>query len=208
MVLYKSSASADWSPYQGGTVAPWYAFIYDDGDIFGNGITYCCSPDTRPTYIGGSNQVRQRFTVREADRTVNGFWLRVGRDGDTGMGPLTGTLQGGGINMSASVPEPDVSQASGFGDGVNWVYFALPQPVTLKVGTQYTLTLSAGPSGRYFVNAGYPFGEMDSSNDWDDAVAEKSSGGSWTSIRGDGGSTSADLSLAFTLANKSQLLKF
>jgi hypothetical protein len=189
-------------------VAPWYAVVYTEGQAFGNGYTFDGSAKY-VGHIGGAKKVRQRFTVMDADRYVDGFWLRVGRNGSTSMGNLTGTLSGDGVNLSASVPASSVSQSSNLTENViEWVYFSLPRRFLIKKGNEYNLTLSANSPADYFVNTSYAFTKMQSRNDWNSAVAEYTTGGSWNRLRSDTWGKEADLSLVFTLADKPRTVGF
>ena len=203
MVLRKNSASNAWAPFlQNNAVAPWYVVHYTDGDAFGN-VTYSYLSRASVREIGGAKKVRQRFTVEHADRQVNGFWLRVARKGGTGIGNLTGTLAGGGINVSASVGASSVSQSANVDQEVpiEWVYFTLPQNVVLKKGTQYTLTFSA-PSGADYWLTAHISPNMPSKNAWNNAVAEYTTGGAWSTMRTDSYKSEADLALAFTIVGQ------
>jgi len=202
VTLRKDAATASWRPYRDRVVAPWYAVIYTDGQAFGNGYTFDGSRKY-VGHIGGGKKVRQRFIVMDADRFVDGFWLRAGRNGPISMANLTGTLSGGGVSVSASVPASSVSQSRDLrANVIEWVYFSLPRLVLLKKATEYALTLSANSPADYFVNTSYPFGNMKSRNDWNNAVAEYMTGGSWNRLRSDTWGREADLSLVFTLAGK------
>ena len=208
MTLRKDAATASWKPYRGSVVAPWYAVAYTDGQAFGNGYTF---GESRyyVGHIGGGKKVRQRFTVMDADRYVDGFWLRAGRNGPTSMGNLTGTLSGGGVNVSASVPASSVSQSRDLTENViQWVYFSFSRRLLIRKGTEYNLTLSANSPADYFVNAGYPNTKMKSRNDWNNAVAEYTTGGSWNRFRSVGPGREADLSLVFTVAGKPKTFGF
>jgi hypothetical protein len=208
MTLRKDAAAASWKPHGGSVVAPWYALVYTDGQAFGNGYTF----DQSRKYlghIGGGKKVRQRFIVMDAARFVDGFWLRAGRNGPTSMGNLTGTLSGGGVNVSASVPASSVSQSRDLTESViEWVYFRLPRQVLLTKGVEYNLTLSANSPADYIVNTSVPFGIMKSRNDWNNAVAEYTTGGSWNRLRSDQQGREADLSLVFTVAGKPKTVGF
>lgn len=208
MSLRKDAASADWSVYKGTNVGPWYVVEYADGDAFGNGYTFYNS-GSHVRHIGGNNKVRQRFTVMDADRSVNGFWLRVGRKSSTGAGDLSATLSGGGVNVSVAVPAANISQSSDLTSAViEWAHVSFPQDVTLKQGTEYALTLSAGASADYFANAGFDFNGMSNMNSWDNARAEYSTNGSWKPMRSDGWAGEEDLSLAFTITGQPKVFQY
>jgi hypothetical protein len=208
MTLRKESDVDTWHVYEGSTVIPWYVVEYADGDSFGNGYTFYNS-DQHVRRIGGNSKVRQRFTVMDADRTVDGFWLRVGRKSSTSAGDLTATLSGGGVDVSVTAPAASISESSDYKEAViEWVNLDFPANVTLEQGTEYNLTLSADASAEYFANAGFDFGQMTSKNSWNNARAEYTTGGAWESLRDDTWAGEEDLSLAFTIAGQPDLFEF
>ena len=205
--LRKDSAGGSWTVYTGTTVNPWYTVTYTDGDEYGNGYTYY---GQIVRHVGGANKVRQRFTVQDEDRTVNGFWIWAARNGSTSMGDLTATLTGGGLNVQVTAPASGFSQSADLRDKIDWVHVSLPSAQTLTVGTEYMLTLTAASGADYVINSGYSFSSMDSKNAWPKAVGEFTTGGAWKAMRdgGSGGFGEEDLPLAFTIQGQPKLLEY
>jgi hypothetical protein len=208
MVTRKDSEQGGWFLYNHpNAAAPWYVIQYSDGDAYGN-VSFSYEPYNSIRYVGGNNKVRERFTVAYADRNVNGLWVRAARKGGTGIGALTATLQGGGVNMSASIPASSITQSQDVFQkvAVEWAYIDLPQSVVLKKGTEYTLTFSA-PSGADYWFTSYIQPNLPSKNSWDEGLAEYTTGGAWTRMRTDGW-TNEDISVAFTIVGQPKTFGF
>ena len=109
--------------------------------------------------------------------------------------------------MSASVPASSISQSATLKEKViEWVYFTLPQTITLRKGAEYTLTFSAGSSADYFVTSTIRTDwNMPSKNDWNNARAEYSTGGEWQRFRNDYPDGEGDLMLVFTIEGKPKI---
>jgi hypothetical protein len=141
---------------------PMLDVIYENGVHDGNAYNNVQKESNYARYIGGSNMVRERFTVTGGNKTVTKLWARVGRVSGTGLlnirletGPTSMTGNGllvtnGGGNAPGSgvianwYPK-DVQE----GSSGTWCYVTLPIPVNLINGQTYSLVLSAPSDTQY-----------------------------------------------------------
>jgi hypothetical protein len=141
-VLYKEGRGWELK----GNDAPIFDLTYANGEH--DGMAYIGSlPDHYGVISGGSNMVRQHFTVSGSDRAVTSASVKVKRI--NGSAPLTLTLQKGSRTVvSNNVPAsaialgnlPTVHDASHLG-GNTWATIEFPD-LTLESGVTYNLVVS------------------------------------------------------------------
>ena len=83
---------------------------YADGVVTGPGSGAVFNESEQR--IGGSRQVRQRFTVQDYSRTVNAVWLRVWRLADAGDLVVRLQTLSGGVLDERVVPASQVCSAA------------------------------------------------------------------------------------------------
>ncbi len=199
-ILTRHSVTDEWS------VDPdnlsWFEIQYDDDVWTGDAYTYTDGASTA-RQLGGNLQIRQQFTVRDADRVVDGVWLRAGRTTSTDAGTIEVEVSDGeGVRSRGHFTAESFQQCSG-GCG-SWGYAAFDQPVTLALGQRYSVTFSAPAGAAYSVTSGFPldYSPYDSQtrNNWKDAGAQHSDDGglTWSAFSGTY-HPDRDLSLLFTI---------
>ena len=125
--------------------------IYSDGQVTGTPLTYMGPPEME---IGGAKMVRQRFTVTDYGRTVDGVWLAAYRKGGSPSDLLVhlerenGTALATASLSAAALPafERDVSAH-------RWTKAAFGRTCELARGQTYHVRLSAA-TGTYYARAG------------------------------------------------------
>jgi len=189
--------------------------VWSDGLVTGNPIV-AGSPGLKKSF-GGPLMVRERFTVTDYTRKVDGVWLRVWWESGTPSDLLLRleTLEGILLEQLA-VPRSALSQTRNVaGDATSapatWVYRRFTRTHTLERGRSYVLRLSAS-TGTYFVHA-VRRDEAPSREQWPEARAEVSTNGGSAWRGWDDGTdpsgvarTDCHLPLAFTLAGSLERL--
>ncbi len=146
--------------------------------------------------IGGSNQVRERFTVTGQDQTVDGAYARIGRQSGSGSVTLRLETGSGSLIDEVVVPGSRLTTNWTLGDAWNpngtWVGSSFGTSHVLKVGQTYNLVMTA-PSGSQYSMV--PLLQRDSTHEgnyymraglFTDGVAQKSTNGgsSWSTLLG------------------------
>ncbi len=189
--------------------------VWSDGIATGNPIV-AGSPGLRKS-LGGTVMVRERFTVGDYTRKVDGVWLRVWWESGTPSDLLVRleTLEGTLLEQLA-VPRSALPQTRNVaGDSSSapapWVHRRFTQAHTLERGRSYVLRLSAS-TGSYVVHA-VRRGDAPSREQWQDAWAEitTNGGGTWRGWDDTGDAsgvarTDCHLPLAFTIAGSVERL--
>lgn len=182
-----------------GDYMPTLELVYGDGFIYGNGYMEVWVETSRES-VGGSNQVRETFTVSGGDKIVGSFSVRMRRD--SGSDPLTVSLKSG---SGAAIESGSIPAASFSASGDAWVSYQFSTPRTLSNANSYSIVLSAPGTSAYSL---FPIREgvsynFDSPSFFADGFAQlsTSSGTSWTNWPAETGSpsTQGDLQFYFTL---------
>lgn len=143
--------------------------------------------------FGGNTMLRERVTVSERERRVDGAWAYVERV--SGTSPLVVTLENssGGFIDEAQFPYTDFQTGNGLrGNNTNpvWVFRPFSAIRTLALNTTYNVRFSAAAGTTYMmegyqkgVNYGYHL-----STCFPDGIFQKSTGGaagSWVTFGGE-----------------------
>ncbi len=186
-----------------------------DGTITGNPILEG-SAGLKKSF-GGSVLVRERFTVSDYSRKVDGLWLRVWWESGTPADLVVRleTLEGTLLEQ-LTIPRSALPQTRNVAGDLSsppavWIYRRFAQSHLLERGRSYVLRLGAA-SGSYFVHA-VRRAENISRDQWPQAWAEVSTNGG-ASWRGwdDAGDpsgiarTDCHLPIAFTIAGSLERL--
>ncbi|MDW8341673.1 MAG: Ig-like domain-containing protein [Geminicoccaceae bacterium] len=205
--------SGSWQP--GDEHGGFLELHWADGAVTGNPILEG-KPGLKKSF-GGSTLIRQRFTVTDYTRKVDGLWLRVWWESGTPADLLVRleTLEGTLLEQLA-IPRSALPQTRNVaGDPSSppafWVYRRFAQSHILERGRSYVLRLSTA-SGSYVAQA-VRRAENASRDQWPQAWAEISTNGG-TSWRGwdDAGDpsgvarTDCHLPVAFTVAGSLERL--
>ena len=215
LILRRNDAADPWSVDDNNL--SWYEIRYDDDVWVGDGyasirITSTTTSTSGSRHVGGDEQVRQRFTVLDADRMVDGLWMCFRRLSSVDAGDVLVRLadDADAELATATYVASEVSTAESVGE---WIYVDLSASVALTVGSEYTLTLSAPDGAQYLVPSGFalnynPYGST-SRNFWESAQAEYSSdaGSNWVALR-PGYHPDRDLFMGFTLEGKPKRITF
>ncbi len=199
----------------GGEHGGFWRLVWSDGVATGNPIL-AGSAGLEKSF-GGPLMVRQRFTVTDYSRKVDGVWLRAWWTSGTPADLLLRleTLEGGLLEQLA-IPRSALPQTRNVaGDPssppASWVYRRFTQPHTLERGRSYVLRLST-TTGSYVVHA-VRRGEAPSREQWPQAWAELSTngGGAWRGWDDSGdpsgvARTDCHLPIAFTIAGSLERL--
>ena len=189
--------------------------VWSDGLATGNPIV-AGSAGLKKSF-GGPVMVRERFTVTDYTRKIDGVWLRVWWESGTPSDLLVRleTLEGILLEQLA-VPRSLLPQTRNVaGDAASapalWGYRRFAQAHTLERGRSYVLRLSAS-TGTYIVHA-VRRGETPSREQWLDAWAEISTngGGAWRGWSDSGEApgvnrTDCHLPIAFSIAGSVERL--
>ncbi len=200
-ILTRHSAAEGW------TLDPdnlsWFEIRYSDGVWTGDAYTYNDGAATAQL-IGGDNQIRQRFTVGDVARSVDGVWLRAGRRPGGGEGVLSVAVAEDGKEIKARgrfAPEDFRECAGGCG---SWAYAPLDRAIVLELGRDYLVTFAAPAGAVYAATSGFPLDyapyESQTRNNWENAGAQFSADGgiTWKPFSG-AYRPNRDLSLLFTV---------
>jgi len=205
--------SSLWQP--GNEHGGFLQLVWSDGVTTGNPIV-AGSPGLKKSF-GGPVMIRERFTVADYTRKIDGVWLRVWWESGTPsdllvrLETLEGTLLEQLVVPRSALPQTrnvagDVTSAP-----ATWVHRRFAQTHTLERGRSYVLRLSAS-TGTYFVHA-VRRGEAPSREQWPEAWAEVSTNGGsawrgWDDATDPSGVARTDchLPLAFTLAGSLERL--
>jgi hypothetical protein len=159
--------------------AAFVEFYYSDGHVSGVGETYA-SDSSRKT-IGGLEQARERFTVSDYTRSVNGVWFRVWYETGTPSN-LVIRLEGeaGSIIEEVTVARSEITKADLTTTAAPWVYKAFPRRF-LEKGKTYQISFQCA-NGAYKTSAVQDGGAKGyrSRNRWIGALAEFSRDGGTT----------------------------
>ncbi|MEJ5231646.1 MAG: Ig-like domain-containing protein [Geminicoccaceae bacterium] len=183
--------------------------VWSDGLVTGNPIV-AGAPGLKKSF-GGPLMVRERFTVTDYTRKVDGVWLRVWWESGTPADLLVRleTLEGILLEQLV-VPRTALPQTRNVaGDATSapalWVHRRFTQAHTLERGRSYVLRLSTS-TGSYVVHA-VRRGDAPSREQWFDAWAELSTngGGAWRGWDDSGDAsgvprTDCHLPIAFSIA--------
>ena len=150
--ILKSINGGAWSTMNNDS--PALDIIYANGGHDGLGVQSLAYSSSYPfPLIGGSNMVRERFTVQGGNKKVTKLWARIGRISGSANAILSlensdgtvieeGPAQGSG-NIPI-IPQNNIESSKG-----NWVSYTLSQPRTINDGQTYNLKVSA-PFGTIF----------------------------------------------------------
>lgn len=141
-------------------------------------------------HIGGSNRIRQVFTIDGPTRNVNGVWFRLARrPGNTGAMVLDLKDANGRALHTQSIPAVNFSEGT-IPDkqrSIRWVYIDFGKTVPFQSGLRYSMELSSpsSPSTGYVIHAYLDLaarGYNKDRNMWRNAQAEISTNGgkSWS----------------------------
>lgn len=159
--------------------------------------------------FGGQDQVRQRFTVQDVTREVNGLWVSLGRHATRSQEGVTVELRSNADQVLAveRIPFSSIPLCENF--CAAWVYVAFDETITLTKSKEYTVVLSTNPDALFVINTGFPIDykpfEFESRNVWSESKAEFSANGgdSWepftVNAQDEPYYAERDLSLVFTL---------
>ena len=218
IVTYKRGKGSPWTTRAedgaDGEVLPFYTLVYSDGTIEGPGYAGIGGGGSTIDF-SGETLVRENFIVKGPDRTVDGFWVRVGRS--RGTGPLDVTLADAKVTIAeVSVPGRDIRRLGSVYDGrVDWIHIALPEAVTLRSAGRYTLQLRTATETGYFIGTSEQVTQARAASQvWGgpDSRAELSEDGGqtwtlWPRHYDDGTAKpnpQADLPVVFTIAGKAR----
>ena len=152
-----------------------------DGLDWGNPY-YFAKSNARKT-AGGAVMVRQRFTVGDYTRLVDGLWFRCWWT-SAATTDLIIRLESadGSLIEQLSVPRSAIVQTNAYADSpyARWVKVNLASPRTLSLGQTYYLRFSAAGGGYEFCPQ-YLYGAATSRNSWPNAYCQYSTNGgsSW-----------------------------
>jgi hypothetical protein len=206
-ILTRHSPTDEWS------IDPdnlsWFEIQYSDDVWTGDAYTYNDGASTVRT-VGGDQKIRHLFTVHDADRHVDGVWLRAGRASQLDAGALLVQLQQGETVHARGMFSAEDFQLCSGGCG-NWAFAPFDHAIRLKLGERYAVTFSAPDGAQYSATSGFPldYSPYDSGtrNNWRDAGAQYSTdgGGDWSAFTGTY-HPDRDLSLLFTIVGMPRFL--
>lgn len=200
-ILTRHSPDEDWQTDRDNL--SWLEIGYADGVWTGDAYTYNDGAGTARV-AGGALQIRQRFTVRDADRSVDGVWLRAGRRTAVDAGALQVELREQGQTAGATGTFAAAEFEACTTTCGSWAFAPFDRAMQLKVGTGYTVTFSAPDNAQYVMTTGFPIDyspyDSKSRNIWNDSGAQYSedAGATWTAFTGSY-HPDRDLSLLFTI---------
>ena len=156
---------------------------YEDG--FADGNPYWFGTGVFAKSIGGALMVRQKFTVTDYTRTVNGLWLRTWWNGGSPSDLIIRLERSDGTLLKQiSAPRSSFTSTSYYqSTPAKWVYIDLGGSYQLALGSTYYLRLSA-TTGNYSVQPVEILSASTGSksrNRWSSAYAQYSvdGGASW-----------------------------
>jgi hypothetical protein len=183
--------------------------VWSDGLVTGNPVV-AGAPGLKKSF-GGPLMVRERFTVTDYTRKVDGVWLRVwwesGTPGDllVRLETLEGTLLEQLVVPRTALPQTRNVAGDATSAPALWVHRRFTQAHTLERGRSYVLRLSTS-AGSYVVHA-VRRSDAPSREQWFDAWAELSTngGGAWRGWDDSGDAsgvprTDCHLPIAFSIA--------
>ncbi len=139
-VLRKSASDRPWQVNYGHT--PIADLYYTDGFVQGQGYTNARSESFLQS-LQGANQIRERFTVTERDRTVTSVLLRLRKVGTPE--DLAIRLENG----DSSLVEQGAIRSASVGTSATWVKLVFSKPRVLRTGKTYQVVVSAPAGDRY-----------------------------------------------------------
>lgn len=133
--------------------------------------------------VGGSNRVRQQFTVQDATRNVDGLWLSFGH---------LPTADGSSMQVTLKNSSGAVLATSRMGASQQCI-----KTVPLVKGSTYSVELSAGASAGFLFGAQGMVSDWANRNTWTKAGAQysKNNGSSWSKWSGQSGGADAKPSI-------------
>lgn len=187
------------------TVMPWVVFEYIDSLVVGDSHTgynaYASYPNSSSggrRDISGANWARQKFTVNDTTRQVDGMWLYAERPTDTVNGANLSVRvksDGGSTLATGTILASDVPNNYTNVSGTNmplryWAYTDLSSTVTLTQGQTYTVEFSSPIGSGWSISTAFPMNygnyQIFARRQWDNAQAEAStdSGATWGGFSG------------------------
>ena len=201
--LYRSRSDNSWQLYEKGIA--FYEVYYTDGVAVGESYHALDAMHAGERQIGGSSIARQRFTVEDAGREVDGVWLNFGHSPGADGSALSVELKGSKGQILAKGPIAASKHCVRKNDRKcrDWGYTKFEDSVSLHEGDEYALEISASAHAKVRLSTYQPlrlYQKFNDRNDWANARAEISdnsgrSWGEWTSYKGD----VRDLAVLFTL---------
>lgn len=205
--------SSLWQP--GNEHGGFLQLVWSDGVTTGNPIV-AGSPGLKKSF-GGPVMIRERFTVADYTRKIDGVWLRVWWESGTPsdllvrLETLEGTLLEQLVVPRSALPQTRNVAGDATSPPAAWVYRRFTRAHTLERGRSYALRLSTS-TGNYVVHA-VQRSDLPSREQWPQAWAEVSSNGGsawrgWDDSADPSGVARTDchLPLAFTLAGSLERL--
>ena len=202
----------------------WYEVQYTDGTWVGDSYAAYDSHTTGARNIEAQVHGRQRFTVTDVDRVVDGLWLNIGhKPAPKANGePLSvaikdssgHTLATGIVSASETctemAPGGMKSQKVGELNCRDWIYTALSNQVILAKNKEYSVELHSAKGAGFVLSAYFPLDygvwNSTSSNHWSNSKAEVSvdNGQTWTNWTDS--YPDRDLGLLFTIKGQPRSL--
>ncbi len=219
-VFYRRRQESGWRFYEDNI--SWYEVVYTDGVRTGD-VYFSIYVTRYRNVVGGNRRVRQKFTVQDATRMVDGFWLNYGHLEAADGSPLQADLKDasgtvlatGSVYPSAqclNIIRTDALQLASW--CLDWGYTSFGQTIPLVEGATYSVELSGGANAGFLFAAqgiATSWGLAGNRNIWTQAGAEFSTnnGSSWSTWGGVSGGPNAerDLSLLFTIEGMPKHIK-
>ena len=203
----------------------WYEVRYSNGTWVGDSYVAHNSTGDGQQRVSGSFQVRQIFTVTDADRVVDGVWLNFGHTFDSlasgeSLKVILVSEKGAVVAMGHIRSSGECAQravkgnASGDRDAKHcrvWGYAKFENATNLRLGSQYSLQFSAKAGAGFLLSASFPLNygawQSKSRNHWGNARAEFSVDNGQTWQQWSAKHADRDLSVLFTLQGGPRYLK-
>lgn len=215
--FYRRKQESGWSFYKDNI--SWFDVIYNDGVRVGDAY-YPIYITRYRNSVGGGNQVRQKFTVQDATRSVDGVWLNFGHTKTADGSPIQVTLKNGSGTVLATnrlnasqqcikTVREDKLELAGW--CLDWGYSSFGKNVSLVKGSTYSVELSAGGNAGFLFGATGMVPAWTNRNTWIKSGAQfsKNNGSSWSNWNGQSGGADAerDLTLLFTIEGMPKQIK-
>ena len=207
--LYQSKAGGSWTVYPGNL--SWFELAYTDGVNVGDTYTALNVTQNSVTRtIGGSTRARQRFTVRDLSRRVDGVWVNFGHTSSTNGSSMSVTLKNdsGSVlangTIAASSQCRELAKKSGWDRHCrDWGYASFDKTISLLEGSSYSVEFNASTGAGFTLTTVEPlsiYHDFQDRNNWKDARGEistnnGSSWGQWSDRLGD----ERDMTVLFTI---------
>ena len=150
-ILRRDSTNGAWRVL--GEHGGFLQLLFEDGHTTGN--PYIESTSSLVKTFGGSLMIRQRFTVGDYSRTVDGIWLRAHWTSGA-PGPLVVRIENmdGTLVDQLTIPREELPQTSNVANdpsskAVQWIYKRLGANRQLERGQSYVVRLGSSAESAY-----------------------------------------------------------